>query len=192
MTSCAPPAQPTDLPFEHADPFYNINHDDYPLLHLPLIKPIEAKCEDGRSPWNLELIDTLWIKLPKGQGQEVNTYYGFSRVEELEKFTVKDGVIMAYSAYVDPQAGAYIQNAFFHWFVMVPSKNITKGFHIEEEFREYIQTLDVPDPDWQTPDEAYKQFRQTGCLKWIPDCKKVMKDEKSWQKSPVSSRPLSV
>jgi len=171
VTSCAPPAQPTDLPIQHADPFYNINDNDYPLLHLPLIKPIEAIHQDGSSPWDLELLNILWIKLPKSQEQEVTAYYGYNPVKELEKFAVKDGVIMAYSAYVDQQADPYIRNDFYHWFVMVPSKNITKGFHIEDEFRQYIQSLGVQDPDWQTPDEAYKQFSRTGCLKWIPDCK---------------------
>ena len=97
--------------------------------------------------------------------------YGYSHVKELEKFAVKDGVILAYSAYVDQQADAYVLNNFYHWFVMIASKNITKGFHTEEEFREYIKTLGIQDPDWQMPDEAYEQFRNTGCLEWIPDCK---------------------
>jgi len=25
--------------------------------------------------------------------------------------------------------------------------------------------------NWQTPDDIYSQFEQTGCLSWIPDCK---------------------
>jgi len=42
---------------------------------------------------------------------------------------------MAYSAYVDQQAGAYIRNNYYHWFVMVPSKNIAQGFHTKDEFQ---------------------------------------------------------
>jgi hypothetical protein len=53
---------------------------------------------------------------------------------------------------------------------MVPSKNITVGFHTEDEFDQYIQTLGVQNPEWQTPDEAFKKFAETGCLEWIPDC----------------------
>ena len=109
--------------------------------------------------------------MPKSQEQEIIAYYGYSHVEELEKFAVKNGVIMAYSAYVDQQSDADILNSFCHWFVMVPSKDITKGFHTKDAFREYIQTLGVEDPDWQTPDEAFKQFGRTGCLGWFPDCK---------------------
>jgi hypothetical protein len=170
MTSCSPRLQPTDWPAQHPDPFYNIDHNDYPLLHLPLIKPIEVKREDGRSPWNLELLNVIWIKLPKIQEQEVSAYYGYNPVKELEKFAVKNGVIMAYSRYIDQQADSYVRNNFYHWFVMVPGKQLSKGFHTEEEFREYIQTLGIQDPDWQKPDEAYEKFKRTGCLEWIPDC----------------------
>jgi hypothetical protein len=55
--------------------------------------------------------------------------------------------------------------------VSVPDKNIAKGFHTKDEFDQYIQTFGIRNPDWQTPDEAYKKFAQTGCLDWIPDCK---------------------
>lgn len=166
VTSCSPPAQPTDPPVQHADPFYNVNHDDYPLLHLPLINPIEAKRQDGRTPWRIFLPYGSWVRLPNRQD---NVYYGYA-VEELEKFAVKSDVIMAYSAYVDKDADTYIQENYFHWFVIIPEKEISEGFRTEDEFYEYIQSLGVKDPDWQTPDEAYQQFRKTGCLEWIPDC----------------------
>ncbi|GER79654.1 MAG: hypothetical protein D8M55_04825 [Chloroflexi bacterium] len=92
-------------------------------------------------------------------------------IEELEKFAVKDGVLMAYSAYVDKEADAYIQENYYHWFVLVPDKKIAEGFQTEDEFREYIQTLGIQDPSWQTPNEAFDKFIETGCLDWIPDCK---------------------
>ena len=167
VTSCAPPAQHTVPPVQHADPFYDVNHDDYPLLHLPLINPIEAKRQDGRTPWRVFVPYGLWVQIPNSQD---NFFYDYA-IEELEKFAVSNGVIMAYSAYVDKAADAYIQDNYYHWFVLIPDKEIAEGFHTEAEFRQYIQTLDVGDPDWQTPDETYEHFKKTGCLKWIPDCK---------------------
>ena len=165
LTSCTPLV-------DHADPFYNINSSEFPRVHLPLIKPIEATRLRTDAPWTLKLRNAPRIELPKSQEQEVKEVYVYSRVMELEKFAVKDGIIMAYSAYVDKKADPYILNNYYHWFVMVPSENITKGFHTEEEFREYIQTLGIQDPDWLTPDEAYHSFIDTGgCLDWIPDCK---------------------
>jgi hypothetical protein len=164
VTSCAPPAQPTNPPAQHADPFYNINDNDYPLLHLPLIKPFEAKREDGRSPWGILLFYGPWVSMPNSQ--EVYFY----TIKELEKIAVENGIIMAYSSYVDQDADVYIRDNYYHWFVIVPAQELTKGFHTEDEFLQYIQALGIQDPDWQTPDEAYKKFAQTGCLEWIPDC----------------------
>lgn len=164
LTSCTPIVH-------HADPFNNYNDSDFPWEHLPVIKPIEAIREKPSKPWSLELLNTLLIKLPKSQEQEVDAYYGFTRVWELEKFAVKDGVIMAYSSYVDKDADAYVQDNYYHWFVMVMDKDITQGFQTEDEFRQYIQTLGIQEPDWLTPDDAFKQFLDTGCLEWFPDCK---------------------
>ncbi len=150
----------------HTDPFYNKDSDDFPRNHLPLINPIEAIRERSSSPWNLGLGNPIWVQIPDSN----NAYYGYSRVMELEKVAVKNGIVMAYSVYVDQQADAYIQDNYYHWFVTVPGKNITKGFHTEEEFLQYIQILGIQDPDWQTPDKAYDTFAETGCLEWIPDC----------------------
>lgn len=166
LTSCTSPVQRTDSAIQHADPFYNINHNDYPLLHLPLIKPIEAKRQDGRTPWRVFLPYGLWVSVPDRQD---NFFYSYD-IEELEKIAVSNGVIMAYSAYVDKEADAYIQDDYYHWFVLIPDKKIAEGFHTEDEFLQYIQTLGISNPDWQMPDEAYDTFEQTGCLDWIPDC----------------------
>src|SRR5688572_2069833 len=166
VTSCAPPAQPTNPPVQHTDPFYNINDDDYPLIHLPMIKPIKAKrLDDGSSLWRVFLPYGMFVSIPNSQEE-----YAYD-IEELEKFAVSNGVIMAYSSYVDKQADAYIQDNYYHWFVLIPDKKIAEGFHTEDEFNRYIQTLGIQDHEWQAPDEAYEQFTQTGCLDWIPDCK---------------------
>jgi len=151
---------------QHSDSFYDLNDNDFPRNHLPLINPIEATSERSSSPWDIELHPAIWVDFPNSQG----LYYLYGHINELEKIAVKNGVIMAYSSYVDKEADAYIQDNYYHWFVVVPDKKIAKGFHTEGEFREYIQTLGIQDPKWQTPDEAYDKFAETGCLEWIPDC----------------------
>jgi hypothetical protein len=154
----------------HADQFYNYNDNDFPRDYLPIINPVEATRASPNSSWNLDLLNSLHVDLPKRQEQEVRKIYIYSHVVELEKFGVKEGVIMAYSGYVNHRADAFIQENYYHWFVMIPSENITKGFHTEAEFNEYIETIGIQNPVWQTPDEAFEQFRHTGCLEWIPDC----------------------
>jgi len=165
LTNCTPNIR-------HADPFYDINGSDPPRDFLPLIKPVQAIRNQPSVPWNLELPNSIVIELPKSQEQEILRLKVYTAVRELEKFAVKDGVIMAYSSYINKDADPYILNNYYHWFVIVPSKDITEGFHTEAEFRQYIQTLGIQDPDWQTPDEAFHHFLETGgCLDWFPDCK---------------------
>lgn len=150
---------------KHDDPFYN--YDDMSILRIPLIKPIEVNRLDSSYPWDIELHSDMWIDFSEMPERE----YCFFEITAPEKFAVQKGVIMAYSSYVDKEADAYIQENFFHWFVIIPEKEFAEGFHTEDEFLEYIQILGIEDPDWQIPDEAHKQFRKTGCLEWIPDCK---------------------
>jgi hypothetical protein len=159
MTCCTRPIQ-------HSDPFYNLNDNDFPRNHLPLINPIEATSKNSSSPWRLNLMPYA-PSVPIPNSQDV---YVYGNVLPLEKFAVKNGVIMAYSSDVDTEADTYIQDNYYHWFVLIPDKKIAEGFHTEDEFQQYIQTLDIQNPDWQTPDEAYDKFAETGCLEWIPDC----------------------
>lgn len=159
LTSCTSPVQ-------HADPFYNNDGDDFPRNHLPLINPIEATRERSSSPWSLNLMPYA----PSVHVPNSKNVYVYGNVSPLEKISVKNGVIMAYSSDVDQQADAYIQDNYYHWFVMIPDKKIAIGFHTEDEFLQYIQTLGIQNPDWQTPDEAFDIFADTGCLDWIPDC----------------------
>jgi len=157
---------------KHTDPFYDYNDSDFPRDHLPLINPVEATRERPSNPWRLVLLNSLYIDLPKIHEQDILQVYTYYSVEELEKFAIKDGVIMAYSLYDDLDADPYVLNDYYHWFVMVPSKDMTEGFHTEEEFTQYIGTLGIQDPVWQTPDDAFDRFLETGgCMDWIPDCK---------------------
>lgn len=114
---------------QHDDPFYNYNDSDFPRDHLPLINPVEATRERLSAPWGMKLLTGLHVDLPRSEEQGVVEVYIYYRIEELDKFAVKDGVIVAYSPYVDDQAAPFIRDDFYHWFVMVPDDNITKGFH---------------------------------------------------------------
>jgi hypothetical protein len=167
MAGCASRAQPTNPPVQHADPFYNINPNDYPLIYLPLIKPIEAEREDGRSPWMVFSPNGPWVQLPNRQDNSVYFY----AIGELEKFAVENGAILAYSSYIDNNADSYIQDNYYHWFVLIPDKKIAEGFQTEAGFLQYIQTLGIQSPAWTMPDDAYDTYKKTGCLDWLPDCK---------------------
>ena len=153
---------------KHDDPFYY--YDSFSTMRIPLIEPIEVKRLNSSSPWDLSIIPGIYIELPETQGSEYHHIYFYAHVRELEKFAVKDDIILAYSSFIDKETDVSIQDNYYHWFVSIPEKEITKGFHTEDEFLEYIQTLGIDNPDWQNPDEVFTKFRITGCLEWIPDC----------------------
>jgi hypothetical protein len=150
---------------KHADPFYNVDQL-FSIPRIPLIKPTEIKYHELLYHWRIFIDYDLSVRVPSRPG---NSYYVYA-VDELEKFAVENGVIMAYSSYVDIEADDYIKDNYYHWFVIIPDQEIAEGFHTEAEFREYIQSLGIQDPDWRTPEEVIKQFYRTGCLEWFPDC----------------------
>jgi len=129
---------------------------------IPLIKPVEATYINS---WDLD--SPFAFKYAPDVG---NVKYYSIGMRELEKIDVQNGVIMAYSSYVNKNADAHSQENSFHWLVIILDQEIAKSFHTEDEFLQYIQTLGISTPDWQTPDKAYEQFKETGCLEWIPDC----------------------
>ena len=150
----------------HTDPFYDFNENDFPRDHLPLFKPIEATRESPTAPWHLEMANAIWIDLPNS-----NEVYAYYNIEELEKISVVNGIIMAYSSFENQNADEYILNNYYHWFVMIPNDDITEGFHTEDDFLQFVQIYGILSPDWITPDEAFAEYAKTGgCLEWIPDC----------------------
>lgn len=146
----------------HDDPFYN-DPGEFAYSRIPLIKPYYVDRMDGISPWEMSGVTRLWAPPP-------NDWYSYWNIHDVRKLSVENGVIMVYSPYIDEQTDQSIRENYFHWFVIIPDKNITEGFDKEETFLDYIQQYGILQIDWLEPKDVYKEFRQTGCLDWIPDC----------------------
>ena len=162
LTSCSPPPKP-----KHVDPFYNINLNEAPV-RFPLIKPMEVVYVNS---WYLDL-PSRYILLDAVPNTEVLTYNVYDSFHGLENFAIENRIIMINSSGIDKKIDMHTPTPgnYYYWFVIDLNQEISKGFYTEAEFLEYIQMLGISAPNWQTPDEAYEQFKRTGCLKWIPDC----------------------
>ena len=95
--------------------------------------------------------------------------YGYN-MTDVRKLSVESRIIMAYSPYIDgaldnTQVIPSNREDYYPWFAIIPDKKIEAGFQNESAFLNYIHNLGVQQPDWQTPDDIYSQFEQTGCLK---------------------------
>ena len=146
----------------HEDEFYN-DMGAYPSSRIPLIKPYELYSKEGE-PWSLELFVGLWSPPP-------DDTLLYNNLLNVEKISIKNDVIMAYSPYVDENISPSMKKYVYHWFAIVPDKDIAEGFFSEDAFLKYIQQFGVPEPDWREPSDVYDEYVETECLDWIPDCK---------------------
>lgn len=146
----------------HEDEFYN-DMGAYPSARLPLIKPYELYSKEGE-PWSLNLFTGLWSPPP-------DDTLLYNNVLNVEKISLKNSVIMAYSPYIDGDISPSMKKYVYHWFVIVPDKDIAEGFYNENAFLKYIQQFGIQEPDWREPSDVYDEYVETECLDWIPDCK---------------------
>lgn len=146
----------------HDDSFYNYS-GDFEHLRFPLIKPYYMDFMDDGYFWGFRLDDGFEAPSP-------NDNWTYLTIYGVTKLSVIDRVIMVYSPYVSDRADENIKENFLHWFVIVPDKQIETGFETEGEFLEYIHQFGIQQPEWLDPFEVFKEFEQTGCLDWIPDC----------------------
>jgi hypothetical protein len=137
----------------NTDPFY-IDEKGFDFNRFPLIKPYEVITLNHGTEWNLGLKDDI----------------GFShRVSNVKKLDVKSNLILAYGS-----DSTYLNNRKVYevWYVINSSKQEEKGFLKEEEFLEYIKKHGIENPEWRDVNAVFKQFVDTYCLEWIPNCKK--------------------
>ncbi len=135
-------------------------------MRIPLVKPYEMLKLNQKLEINRKLGWSIYSDLSPDERE----FYYYDSVHDIKTFSVENGIIMAYTTYAegfDQDVGQKV----LYWFVIVPDKKLETGFDTEAEFLNYIQTYGIQQPNWIEPDIAYKQFAETGCLKWIPDCK---------------------
>ncbi|MCC6298614.1 MAG: hypothetical protein IT314_04910 [Anaerolineales bacterium] len=136
---------------QQSDPFYE-DSGEGKFLVMPLLKPYQVVTDEGSSVgWQMDLLENPPV----------------TRVRHIEKISVQKGVIMVFAP-TNPQI--FPSDPIWHWVVIVPDQEIEAGFADESDFLKYIQGFGVDAPNWIQPLEAFRQFEQTGCLSWIPNC----------------------
>jgi hypothetical protein len=155
VASCSAPSQ------KHEDPFYD-DKGTYDSKRLPLINPYYLIYITDQYGWQMSL---------KGNFPTEYYYYNVVDLIDVRQVAVQNGVVMVYT----PYSPSFIETGqvALHWFVVIPDDgNSEVGFNSESAFLNHIQTLGLTSPQWKDPDTAYKQFNETGCFDWIPDCDK--------------------
>lgn len=145
---------------KHEDPFYD-DIGTYDSSRLPLQNPHYLVYIDEQYGWQMPV---------KGNFPDDQYAYNGGDLLEITKVAVENGVVMVYT----PRIRKVDENAeqkVLRWFVMIPNeKNFEIGFANEAEFLEYVQKFGINQPQWVEPNIAYKEFCNTGCLGWTPNC----------------------
>lgn len=147
---------------KHNDPFYN-DIGTWDSSQLPLLKPYYLIYITDEFGWQMPI-----------SGNFPEPYYDFNLgdLTNIERVSVENGVIMAYSS-EDRKFNDELAQVVFNWFVIIPSKsNSEMAFSSEVDFLNYITQFNITNPTWVEPHFAYKVFSRTGCYDWIPDCEK--------------------
>ncbi len=55
------------------------------------------------------------------------------------------------------------------WFIIIPEKDIEKGFTTEEKFLTYLKDTGIDHPNLTSVNELYKELGNKGYLKWFPE-----------------------
>ena len=144
---------------QNVDPFYS-DYGDGDFIRFPLIKPYEATYLNKDTGWMINLPIS-----PRENG--ISSYLDILLPE---KVAVKNNVIMVYTSY-KPEHLQASPEGILYWFVLLPEGKKEIGFSNETEFLSFIKGYGINNPDWQSIDAAFGQFRKTGCLSWIPGCR---------------------
>ena len=127
---------------------------------FPLIKPYEAINQNKEDGWMIAL-----------EGfSEGSDYIDITSIYEVEKISVQDGIISIYSP--DPD-GNYITDPNkkeYFWYILIPAKEIEKGFSDEDEFTAALAGYGIDNLKWEDPTHVAQRFYWTWCLDWIPAC----------------------
>lgn len=147
---------------KHKDPFYN-DFGTWDSMQLPLLNPYYLIYITDEFGWQMPI---------KGNFPEPYWEFNLGDLTNIEKVSVKNGVIMVYSSVGRDFIGDAVPPT-FNWFVMIPDeKNREMGFASEADLIKYVHQFGVIEPAWVDPNSAYKEFYRTGCYDWVPDCEK--------------------
>ncbi len=148
---------------KNTDIFY-IENEGLDYVRFPLIKPFDITSIDVEQSWLL------------GRGHNTDIYADY--ISQLIVF--KDYVLVHSNGNTIVDSNS-VKEA---WYIVdtkekdfskdfTTEKKFLKGFTTKKDFLNYIKSINIDSAklNWQKPADLYKQFKETGCLPWIPNCK---------------------
>ncbi len=144
-------------------PTKNKNTDSYytetggmDFVRFPLSKPFVVMSLDNQETWTV------------GEG-----FYSDNSIiaDHVTEINFSDNIVFCHSV---GETSIDYESLNEAWYIITTKNDtIRKGFSNKKDFIEYAKTLNVDANklDWKSPNQLFKQFYETGCLPWIPNCK---------------------
>ena len=141
----------SDKRINSMDPFYSDRGGFGTYLRIPLIKPYEA-IKVSKEEWRIELQVTKELL-------ELS-------IHNVTEISVHDSVIFVYA-----KGGTSIRHIIYDeaWFVIIPSKNLEKGFTEKEQLLSYLKEQNISEPKLYNANNVYEKFRKEQKINWNED-----------------------
>jgi hypothetical protein len=127
---------------------YYTDHGDWDDVRFPLIKPYEALCLNGSNDWCVQLTQDS-----KGLFSAPGT----------RKVNIVNRFIFLYST----KTILNFADAKEAWFVLIPDKQIEKGFATHNEYLNYLHELHITnEPKLYEMDQVSRYFANRDTIDW--------------------------
>jgi hypothetical protein len=144
---------------EGRDSFY-LGAGEFDSDRIPLIKPYELIRMRPAHEYG-------WIL--RFDLSYANNPIQIDNVKDVRLIAVENEIVMVYSPFLDiHEERTGVDES---WFMFNPEDETQEGFELESDFLDFVKSYDIHNPEWLSPDDAFKIFTRTECLPWIPGCK---------------------
>ena len=117
---------------------------------IPLKKPYELMKLKNRPGWDMNL-HAMTLQ---------------SSISNVTGVNIIEGLIVLHSSGNTFLRGVEVPQA---WFVIIPEKEIEKGFDKKEEFTSYLTSMSINRPEFHNPDSVYQSFIKKWPIDWKKD-----------------------
>jgi hypothetical protein len=133
---------------KHKDPYYT-DHGDWDDVRFPIIKPYEAICLNGTNTWFVQLT------------HDVDDH--FFSAPGTKEIAVLDNMIFLHSTntilnYAEAKEA---------WFVLIPAKDIEKGFATHMSYQDYLHSVGIShEPKLYSMNQVSRYFGNHDTIDW--------------------------
>ena len=182
---------------KRVDTFYtNRNYGQFPII--PLVKPINLKCNDQTKEWRIETLKYFKKKINKRYLDNsqigIDSTYIYGKLTPIKRYVedykngdnvymyvdgsvtwTKDIKTMNNNDIIEITSFDTVNKSFIEperWFVISVADSTTEAFFSKKKYENYITEKGISGKMYDI-NKYHKQYKEIGILPWFPDSVKV-------------------